>query len=105
MAFSRPPYQRFMGHKTLPSSMQDDPLLNITMPPPHETAQQRAARETSETQAKALSEEIDRQLYRDRVTLTNNKDTIRILLLGLSRCTSVCCLLTSASRDRPKRER
>jgi len=68
------------------------------MPPPHETVQQRAARETSEMQAKALSEEIDRQIYRDRSTLTS-KDAIRILLLGLSQCASVYLLLTSAARQ------
>lgn len=102
MAFSGPPSQ------TRPSLMQDDPLLHIIMPPRHETAQQRAARETSEMQAKALSEEIDRQLYRDRDTLTN-KDTNRILLLGLclSRCNCISAflLLTLAALDRPKRER
>ena len=92
MAFSGPPSQ------APPSLMQDDPLLHIIMPPRHETAQQRAARETSEMQAKAASEEIDRQLHRDRDTLTNNKkDTNRILLLGLclSRCNciSASCLL------------
>jgi hypothetical protein len=83
--------------------MQDNPLLNTVMPPPHETAQQRATRETCETQAKALSEEIDREIYKDQDTLTN-KDTIRILLLGLSQCASVCLLLTSAVLDRAKRE-
>jgi len=64
-----------------PNPAQDDPLLNIIMPPPDETAQQRVARETSETQARALSEEIDRQLYKDRDAFTN-KERIRILLLG-----------------------
>jgi len=93
-----------MVHIAPPTPTQDDPLLNIISPPTHETAQQRATRETSETQAKALSDEIDRQIYRDRVTLTNNKDTVRILLLGSSWCTSVYLLLTSAALDRPKRE-
>lgn len=64
-----------------PTPTQDDPLLNIVMPPPNETAQQRVARETCETRAKAHSEEIDRQLCKDWDVPTN-KDTIRILLLG-----------------------
>lgn len=64
-----------------PTSTQDDPLLNIIMPPPDETDQQRVARETSEIQARVLSEEIDRQLHKDRDALTN-KMTTRILLLG-----------------------
>ena len=105
MARRVPPYQGSRGQKTSPRPTQDDPLLNIILPPLHETAQQRAERETSETQAKALSEEIDRQLYRDQDALTNNKDTIRILLLGLSQCASGCLVLTSAALDRPKRER
>lgn len=88
MARRVPPYQGSRGYKTSPRPTQDDPLLNITLAPSHETAQQRAERETSETEAKALSEEIDRQLYRDQDTLINNQDTIRILLLGLSQCTS-----------------
>ena len=71
-----------------PTPTEDDPLLSVTMPPPDETSQQRVARETIETQAKALSEEIDRQLYKDRDAFTN-KETIRILLLGrLVRATS-----------------
>jgi hypothetical protein len=51
------------------------------MPPPKETTQQRVACEKSETQAKALSDEIDKQLYNDRSALPS-KETIRIVLLG-----------------------
>ena len=64
-----------------PTLTQDDPLLNIIMPPPNETTQQRVARETCEIQAKAHSEEIDRQLGKDLDTLPTD-DTVRILLLG-----------------------
>jgi hypothetical protein len=68
-------------HWVCRSRKQDGPLLNTLMPPPQETAQQCTAREKCETQAKALSDEIDKQLYNDRDALAS-KETIHIVLLG-----------------------
>jgi len=58
-----------------------DPLNVLMLPPPHETIEQKLAREQKETEAKKISDLIDEELKRERAAL-KKKQIVRVLLLG-----------------------
>lgn len=61
---------------------EEDPFAIFHVPPPNETPQERVARETKETEAKKVSDQIDEQLKVDRASLKKQKNIVRVLLLG-----------------------
>ncbi|KAF8156551.1 guanine nucleotide binding protein, alpha subunit [Crassisporium funariophilum] len=61
-----------------------DPFAIFHLPPPNETAGERAARETMEAAAKKRSQEIDDELKRERAEMKKQKSIVRVLLLGQS---------------------
>ena len=63
----------------------DDPFATFTRPPPNETAQERAVRETREAAAKKRSDAIDEDLRKEKLRLKKEeKNLVRVLLLGQS---------------------
>lgn len=62
--------------------IQDDPFAIFLAPPPHETPQERVAREAKEAEAKKVSDRIDEQLKADRAAFKKQKNVVRVLLLG-----------------------
>lgn len=60
---------------------RDDPLSRALAPPPNETSEEKAQREAGEAKAKANSEEIDRQLLKDKDALAKRR-IVKLLLLG-----------------------
>ncbi|EPQ57632.1 G-alpha-domain-containing protein [Gloeophyllum trabeum ATCC 11539] len=62
----------------------EDPLASAMAPPEHETDEQRVARESDETRARKISENIDAQIKADRLALKKKKKAVRVLLLGQS---------------------
>ncbi|KAL0955368.1 hypothetical protein HGRIS_001616 [Hohenbuehelia grisea] len=59
-----------------------DPFTLVLAPPPGETAEEKAARETKEADAKRVSDAIDDSIRRDRAALKKQKTVLRVLLLG-----------------------
>ncbi|KIY43106.1 G-alpha-domain-containing protein [Fistulina hepatica ATCC 64428] len=60
-----------------------DPFAVLTAPPPGETAEERAARESQESEARQVSERIDEQLKQEHIALLK-RHVVRVLLLGQS---------------------
>ncbi|KAG6833403.1 hypothetical protein H0H87_007388 [Tephrocybe sp. NHM501043] len=60
----------------------EDPLTLALAPPPDETPEQRAARESAEAQAKKISDEIDEQIRKEREGDRKKKKPVKLLLLG-----------------------
>ncbi|KAL4073611.1 guanine nucleotide binding protein, alpha subunit [Scleroderma citrinum] len=61
-----------------------DPLAVVTAPPPNETAEEKAAREEREAEARRISDQIDEELRADKAALRKHEETVKILLLGQS---------------------
>ncbi|TFY81909.1 hypothetical protein EWM64_g2111 [Hericium alpestre] len=66
------------------ANIDDDPLTNAIAPPPDETPQQRAARESAEAEARRVSDEIDELLRAERNAARKRKPPVKVLLLGQS---------------------
>ena len=66
------------------SADPDDPLTRALAPPPDETPEQRAERESREHEARIISNKIDEEIKKDRIALKKQKNVIRVLLLGQS---------------------
>lgn len=62
---------------------RDDPLTRALRPPANETPQQRARRIREEEEAIRVSEEIDKELHRERAERRRHRPNIKILLLGM----------------------
>lgn len=62
-----------------------DPLSVFTDPPPDETDEQRAVRETREAEEKRVSDEIDEGIRKDKAAMKKEKEqVVKVLLLGQS---------------------
>lgn len=62
----------------------DDPLAHAIRPPADESPQQRIRRIREEQEALRHSEEIDKELNRERAESKKHRPGIRVLLLGTS---------------------
>ncbi|KIJ61417.1 hypothetical protein HYDPIDRAFT_96606 [Hydnomerulius pinastri MD-312] len=63
---------------------EDDPLTRAIAPPPNETLAEREQRISAEQEAKRISDAIDEELNRQRITEKKGPKAIKILLLGQS---------------------
>jgi hypothetical protein len=59
-----------------------DPLAGALAPPADETPEQRAMRETKETEARRVSERIDEQIRQERQANSRKKAPVKVLMLG-----------------------
>ncbi|KAF8553230.1 G-alpha-domain-containing protein [Imleria badia] len=59
-----------------------DPLAIFTMPPSNETPEEKAVREEREAEAQRISDQIDNELRIERAALQEQKNIVKILLLG-----------------------
>jgi guanine nucleotide-binding protein alpha-1 subunit len=64
---------------------RDDPFAIFHMPPPNETAEEKASRERSEAEAQRVSDRIDDKIKLEKAALKKQqRDLVRVLLLGQS---------------------
>ena len=70
------------------SIRDDDPLSQVLAPPPNETPADREARLRAEAEAKRISDAIDEELQQQQKAAKKGARPIKILLLGMSRCSS-----------------
>ena len=59
-----------------------DPLAQALAPPAGETPEQRALRQTKETEARRVSERIDEQLRLEKQANSRQKIPVKVLMLG-----------------------
>lgn len=62
----------------------EDPLSRAIAPPESETLEEKQRRETAETEARRISDEIDEQLKAEKLALKKKKRPVKVLLLGQS---------------------
>jgi guanine nucleotide-binding protein subunit alpha len=76
--------------RSLPVALEDDPLTLAILPPVDETPAQRQVRESAESEARRISEEIDEQLRSEKAALKKKKRPVKVLLLGQSESGMSC---------------
>jgi len=62
----------------------NDPFAVFHAPPPNETAEQRALRETQEAEAQRVSDRIDEEIKAERAAMKKQRGIVKVLLLGQS---------------------
>jgi guanine nucleotide-binding protein subunit alpha len=60
----------------------NDPLALAIAPPPDETPAEREVREAAEAEAKRVSDEIDKEIIRERDRERKKRKPLKLLLLG-----------------------
>jgi guanine nucleotide-binding protein alpha-1 subunit len=70
--------------KSVDSADSVDPLAVLSAPPKDETAEQRAARERAEADAKRVSDLIDEQIRQEKAARAKKRMPVKVLLLGQS---------------------
>ncbi|KAF8886733.1 guanine nucleotide binding protein, alpha subunit [Infundibulicybe gibba] len=63
---------------------EPDPLAHVTLPPPGETPDQKAARERREVDAQRVSDRIDEEIKLERAAMRKRRGVVKLLLLGQS---------------------